>query len=213
MQANHQPSAVIVAHPDDEVLWCGGLLLETENWHWTVATLCRASDQDRSPRFGEAMTALGTRGVMADLDDGPEQKPLPTTTLMETIRELLPPTRFRLLLTHGPCGEYTRHRRHEECCRAVLALWQTGNIQADELWLFAYDDAGGDHLPRADLEADRRFDLSPSVWLEKRRLLTEIYGFAQDSWEVRTTPKIEAFHSFRYPEKAAQFIATRKADR
>ncbi len=38
--------AVIVAHPDDETLWCGGTLLSHPFWNVLVLTLCRASDTE-----------------------------------------------------------------------------------------------------------------------------------------------------------------------
>ena len=47
---------------------------------------------------------------MADLDDGPDQAPLPAGQVQQTIARLLAGTAYNLLLTHGPMGEYTRHR-------------------------------------------------------------------------------------------------------
>jgi hypothetical protein len=41
-----------------------------------------------------------------------------------------------------------------------------------------------------------RFELPAKVWGKKYRILTEIYGFAPDSWEAQTTPKVEAFRCF-----------------
>ena len=55
---------------------------------------------------------------MADLDDGPDQAPLPVEQVQETTARLLAGTSYDLILTHGPHGEYTQHRRHAECCRS-----------------------------------------------------------------------------------------------
>jgi hypothetical protein len=37
-------AAVIVAHPDDETLWAGGMILTHPGYNWFVASLCRKSD-------------------------------------------------------------------------------------------------------------------------------------------------------------------------
>lgn len=200
--------AVVVAHPDDESLWSGGLILSHADWRWWIVTLCRASDPDRAPKFRRVLEVLGADGEMADLDDGPAQEPLDHESLCQTVERLLDGKRFDLVVTHGPSGEYTRHRRHEECCRAVVTLWQSGRIHADQLWLFAYEDGGGAHLPRVTAGADLRLALNGGVWCEKRRLITEVYGFADHSWEARCTPREEGFHIFHSPRDAVDFLET-----
>ena len=56
--------------------WIVSMVVSLGAWNWFIATLCRASDGDRAPRFFQALKALGADGKMSDLDDGPEQKPL-----------------------------------------------------------------------------------------------------------------------------------------
>jgi LmbE family N-acetylglucosaminyl deacetylase len=189
-------AAVIVAHPDDEILWCGGYILLHRNWQWQVWTLCRASDPDRAPRFRRVLEYLGAEGGMADLDDGPEQTPLAAELVEQSVLSLIPAdASFDLLLTHGADGEYTRHRRHEECSRAVATLCRSGRIRTKALWCFAYDDGSGVHLPRVSEQAGIRVDLPEQIWEEKHRLITDYYGFAATSWEARVTPREEGFLS------------------
>ena len=130
---------------------------------------------------------------MADLDDGPDQTPLPAEQLQATVARLLAGRSYDLILTHGPKGEYTEHRRHEECCETVIELWRSGGIDTRRLWLFAFEDGGRAHLPRVRDDADQRNMLTDDVWLEKRRLMTDSYGYGADSWEARTTPREEGF--------------------
>ena len=199
-------AAVVVAHPDDETLWCGGTILAHRDWQWTILSLCRANDPDRSPRFFRALDALGAAGSMAALDDRPDQTPLDSRDFQETILSLLPEGRVDLVLSHSALGEYTRHRRHEEAGRAVLKLWSAGRLSADAVWAFAYDDAGGARLPAAIPHADRVEELAERVWQEKYRIITEVYGFGPESYEARTTPRTEAFWCFDSPEASRRWM-------
>ncbi|HEY5959856.1 MAG TPA: hypothetical protein VIV60_25050 [Polyangiaceae bacterium] len=193
---------VLVAHPDDETLWAGGTLLAHGGWQVWVGTLCRGGDLDRAPRFQQLLDRLGARGAMADLDDGPAQLALARDDVRATLLAQLPTGPLDLVMTHAPHGEYTRHLRHEEVSYCVLQMWACGELKSRELWLFAYDDEGGRRLPSADNGAQIMVDLSDEVWNLKRNLLTEIYGFVPDSWEVRTTPRREAFWRLVTPDDA-----------
>ena len=93
--------AVIVAHPDDEVLWCGGLLLSHPEWSIFVAVLCRGGDPDRAPRLVRALARLGVQGAIGDLDDGPDQAPQGVATVAEAVLALLPARDYDLILTHS----------------------------------------------------------------------------------------------------------------
>lgn len=165
--------------------------------------MCRGKDLDRAPKFRQLLQRFGADGEMADLDDSPDQTPLPADRLQQTACQLLGGTSYDLILTHGPKGEYTQHRRHSECCHTVVDLWRSGRIETNRLWLFAYEDGGRAYLPRVRVDADLRNILTNDVWLEKYRLITDFYGFGLESWEARTTPKEEGFYCFDSAESAA----------
>lgn len=189
----HVNCAVIVAHPDDETLWVGGTLLMHLDSCWTVVTLTRRNDSDRAPRFHKALEHYSAKGIMGDLDDGPEQKPLRTIEVQDAIMDLLPSHRYDLVLTHSLWGEYTRHRRHEEVGRAVIALRESRRLSTGDIWMFAYEDNGGKHLPRPVGNSDVYIRLPQEIWEHKYRIITDVYGFDRDSFEAKTTPREEAF--------------------
>lgn len=187
---------VIVAHPDDETLWCGGTLLMHPENRWFIACLCRKNDQDRAPRFKKTLTVYNAKGNMGNLDDGTEQRPLNKSILKGAILKQLPKRKFDLVLTHSPTGEYTRHLRHEEIGRAVIELWNEQKIPTDELWTFAFEDGYKKYYPQAIKGASIQQTFPKSIWQEKYRIITEIYGFEESSFEAKTTPKSEAFWKF-----------------
>ena len=191
-----QRVAVVVAHPDDETLWTGGLLLSHPEWSIFIVSLCRGKDTDRAPRFHQTLECLGAKGAMGDLDDGPEQVPLPAIMVQDAILALLPVWDVDLLLTHAPGGEYTRHRRHEDISRAVQALCRKGDLSARRILEFAYEDGGRAYFPQARKDADLHLPLPEAIWQRKHDIITQVYGFDPSSWEAQTTPRTEAFNAF-----------------
>ena len=198
--------AVIVAHPDDETLWAGGTLLSHPLWNCFIISLCRGSDPDRAPKFQKLLVKLQAQGAIGDMDDGPEQKPIPEQEVEKNILALLPTRNFDLIITHNPNGEYTRHLRHEEISKAVIELWDKGEITSNELWTFAYEDGNKQYLPKAQPEASLYFPLPDTLWQTKYEIITKLYGFTTTSWEAQTTPKTEAFWKFSNPIEAERWL-------
>jgi LmbE family N-acetylglucosaminyl deacetylase len=185
--------AIIVAHPDDETLWAGGTILSHPQWSCFIVSLCRGKDPDRAPKFFKTLEILRSKGSMGDLNDGPEQTILEDNEVEEAILDHLPSTRFDLIITHNPSGEYTRHRRHEETGKAVQRLWKFGMLHSSLLWTFAYEDNNGEHYPEAVAKASVYKVLTKHIWKRKYSIITDTYGFEKGSFEAQTTPKAEAF--------------------
>jgi LmbE family N-acetylglucosaminyl deacetylase len=198
--------AVIIAHPDDETLWAGGTILSHPSWRWFIVCLSRSNDEDRSTKFYNALKILNSEGIMGDLDDGPEQKPLAENEVEQVILNLLPAKHFDLIITHNPTGEYTKHRRHEEVGKAVIKLWDDGKILPGELWVFAYTDCNKKHYPVAVENANRCRTLTRRIWLRKYQIITETYGFEKNGFEAETTPRAESFWQFTDPAIAKKWL-------
>ncbi len=205
---NETPKSVIVivAHPDDETLWAGGTILSNPTWQWFVLCLSRKNDKDRAPRFFEALKVLNAKGVMGDLDDGPNQIPLAESEVENTILQLLPQIDFDLIITHNPNGEYTRHIRHEETSKAVIMLWESGKIKTKELWTFAYEDGDKAYFPQPIKYANLYKKLPTKIWQEKYNIITQQFGFNTESWEAKTTTLGESFWRFTNPTAATQWL-------
>ena len=198
--------AVIVAHPDDETLWAGGTILSNPSWKCFIVCLCRKSDAERAAKFYKALQFLKSEGIMGDLDDEPDQKPLDKKEVERAIMQLLPPTHFDLIISHNPSGEYTRHIRHEDVSKAVIKLWHAGKISTNELWTFAYEDGGKEFYPKPVENATIYNILTKRIWQRKYSIITETYGFENNSWEAQTTPRAESFWQFSNPNDAIKWL-------
>lgn len=92
--------AVIVAHPDDETLWAGGTILQNSNWQLFILSLCRSNDSERALNFYNALSVYKAKGIMGNLDDGPEQMALNDDEVKLAIEELLPQENYDLIRVH-----------------------------------------------------------------------------------------------------------------
>lgn len=106
--------AVVVAHPDDEVLWAGGLLLRFPG-DWTVICCSTpAKDPVRAEHFFDACDAMGVKGKIfpeKDIKDVP-LKFLDRINLEE----------FDHIFTHNRWGEQG-HLHHKQVHRHVLSRY------------------------------------------------------------------------------------------
>ncbi len=184
---------VVVAHPDDELIWMGGTIIGHPNWDWHILALCRAGDLNREWRFHRAAAELGACEHISDLDDSPILAPLSSN--LEEIKQrirMLPKKDFDLIFSHGQVGEYTYHARHVQTHRAVREMIESKELRGT-LVVFAYTDFGGTALPRPDEHADISIDLTSEQFECKRRILRDIYGFVSGSFEYESAGPVEVF--------------------
>ena len=187
-------AVIVVAHPDDEIIWCGGLILQNLQWDWTVLSLCRANDSDRRPKFRSICERLDVSGRISDLDDGNPLKPInPMREIGWRIRQHLAEMDWHLCVTHGADGEYG-HPRHRQIHSEVRRLVDNGVLRCRELWTFAYECDRGKGLCRPRGDADMLLELTDEQLAEKKRIIHEEYGYGEQSFEVTACISPEAFH-------------------
>ncbi|HTL12919.1 MAG TPA: PIG-L family deacetylase [Bdellovibrionota bacterium] len=116
-------SLMVVAHPDDETLFFGGLLLTTRSKRWTVVCVTDGNADGngaaRAQQFQAACKALGVkRALHWDFPDIYEKR-LDLDRLERRLGELVDEIgKPAEVYTHGPLGEYG-HPHHQDVCAAV----------------------------------------------------------------------------------------------
>jgi len=171
----------IVAHPDDETIWMGNELLKRKELDWTIFSLCRASDKDRQPKFLRVCKFYGAEPIISDLEDD-NLEPIAIEKIIEIISKHLKDNVYQLIFTHGDNGEYG-HIRHKEVHLAVIKMIEIGALKAKKVFYFNYKKENGKCIAARD---GIYSELSSDDINEKKRIITELYGFSKGSFEEQT---------------------------
>ena len=194
-------TVVIVAHPDDEIIWCGGFIMQNPNWDWTILSLTRSEDTDRCPKFHRVCDILGAKAHLSNLDDSNPLKPINRRReIGGRIVEHLGMTSWDLCITHGVNGEYG-HQRHKEIHKEVLELICDGILQCGELWTLAYDCNAQTRICMVASQADVMVDLSENHLREKQRIIRDVYGYGEESFEFSACITPEGFCKWELPKQ------------
>ncbi|MBS3061890.1 MAG: PIG-L family deacetylase [Candidatus Diapherotrites archaeon] len=188
---------VIVAHPDDETLWAGGLILSHPEWDWRIECLSRDWDTDRAPKFFRVVKQLGASGMIHGLiDDEPSLKTRQNIgELADHIEKFVGNDSFDYVFFHGFNGEYG-HIRHRECHHAVKKLIVSNRLKTNRAYCFAVK-KNRDKIAVPMTHGSLEVRLSRALHEKKKFLIHQVYGFSEDGFEVRSANKIERFRRIK----------------
>lgn len=207
---------VIVAHPDDEIIWMGGTLIRNsllnKKWNLTIISLCRRNDNDRAPKFFKVCQILNAKGFMSDLEDD-KLGIIDNNEVVNRLKGIIDKAgkEYDYVFTHGENGEYG-HIRHKDVNKAVKEMIYKKFILCKKLFSFAYvrnaykirisehpkvakqlfDIKNGGEC-YIDLNANKFINLNKQELLKKKELITMTYGFNKGSFEEISCKDKEAF--------------------
>lgn len=183
---------VIVAHPDDEVMWMGGMILRNKDWKWKIIALCRKEDKDRAPKFENVCRLLKAEAVISDLEDE-NLEPLNIDFVANKIISLLNEKDYDYVFTHGDNGEYG-HIRHREINKAVKELIKARKLRCKRVSYFSYHNVNGKIPCVADEDVDEVLELNKEETKKKKEIIMNVYGFKKGSFEELVCNSKEAFN-------------------
>lgn len=191
---------LVVAHPDDEAIFFGGLVQKFPNdFHIVCATDGNADGrgQERKSEFEKSCRALGADSFeMWDFPDIYEKR-LDMAKLVEKIKSLASPT-LTEIYTHGPLGEYG-HPHHQDVCYGVYQ-----SFEGEKILTPAYN-----ALPTEMVQ------LTHGEFETKARILSQIYGKETEKFlNILPISFIEGFLevSAREVEGIYQFLSKESKD-
>jgi len=135
---------MIVAHPDDEVLWGGRLLVQEEGWF--VVCLTSGVNQDereiRSKEFEALINATHNKALMLGYPDEYSEIWIESGDIEQMAKDLrliLEYKNWTTVATHGPRGE-TAHLQHMQTSKTTLEVVNRLNMKY-KLWYFTIHDS------------------------------------------------------------------------
>lgn len=178
-------ATLIVAHPDDETIFCGGTMLTYPQWNWNVVCLTwNICDDPRGIQFQRAMEFFKSLGVkitsyscLGKLDKGQELTEEEITDWKQSISKLnLSP---HIVITHNLEGEYG-HNHHKNVNKIVNELF-------NNVWEFICPGAVN-VAPQPFKNENILIPLTSEVLNKKTEIFNRCYTSELAIWKVMPEP-------------------------
>lgn len=201
---------VVVAHPDDHILWAGGTISRLKEWEWYVFSLCNPRNDNFQPKlttFENSCKKLGIKRFAAkQLRDYQKKELMEIKQIFKMQKEILAfaDKDYDLVFTHSVNSncEYGFHANHAETRDAINKLLEENLLKTKALLNFCYKALGGGQPVVADLEnADYIINLNNQE-INKKNKIKRLFKWAEGDlkgpdglciWD-NDEPKIESFN-------------------
>ncbi len=150
-----------VAHPDDEIIFFGGLLQRRRALPWTIICMTDANadgqGRKRKAQYEKSCKMLGVKDAQWWAYPDVYEKRLPVDEIVSRLEEMPRP---QAVFTHGIVGEYG-HPHHQDVSFAV----HTAFSEHQRVFACAYNAA-----------PDFTIGLTKKEFALKAKILTDVYG-------------------------------------
>lgn len=127
---NNASKLMIVAHPDDELLWGGGHLMEGG---YMVVCVTNGKDKERSEEFYKVMKESGNEGIILKYPDKVRGQrddwSRVRSGIVSDIEKIMKYKKWELIVTHNKNGEYG-HAHHQMLHSFVTQIYNDDEIDS-----------------------------------------------------------------------------------
>lgn len=125
---------VVVAHPDDETMFCGGTITKLK-WDWTIVSAAHTLNSPRGQEFSNACKLLQAKPLMLGVKYGGKnsQIPISQTEVTQKLLSLLSIEDYDVILTHNGNGEF-RNKDHIVIHKVIK------NFSNQHIWYFGFNE-------------------------------------------------------------------------
>lgn len=198
---------VVVAHPDDHVIWASGTISRLNQYEWHILSLCNSHNDDFQPKlttFKNSCEKLYIKRFAAkQLRDYQQRELMEIEQILKMQKEILAFTDkdYDIIFTHSintNC-EYGSHANHAEVRDAINKLLEENLLKTKALLNFCYKALGNGQPVVADLEnADYKVELANDE-IQRKKNLKQSFSWAEGDlkslalWNT-DEPTTEAFN-------------------